>query len=94
IKISPVAISRLGKSPMGEAFLEGLGKMIKTHPGRNGLHSLRGALVLAAADSEGLTVTYSHTLIEDYSVGVCHILDMCSMSSKTSLNLTLILLIS
>ncbi|AOY80501.2 alpha/beta hydrolase [Moorena producens JHB] len=56
IKISPVAISRLGKSPMGEAFLEGLGKMIKTHPGRNGLHSLRGALVLAAADSEGLTI--------------------------------------
>ena len=53
--VSPTTISRLTKMPMGEDFLEQLGTAIYTHPERNGLYAIRSALILAAADSEGLT---------------------------------------
>ena len=54
-EVSPVTVSRLTNMPMGEKFLRQLGKVIYTHPGRNGLYALRAALILAAADAEGLT---------------------------------------
>ena len=40
---------------MREDLLEQLREVIYTHPGRNGLYAIRSALILAAADSEGLT---------------------------------------
>lgn len=53
--VSPVTISRMTNMPMGEDFLEQLGTAIYTHPERNGLYAIRSALILAAADEEGLT---------------------------------------
>ena len=54
-EVSPVTVFRVTKMPMGEQFLRQLGEVIYTHPGRNGLYAIRSALILAAADSEGLT---------------------------------------
>ena len=53
--ISPTTVFRMTKMPMGEQFLKQIGEVIYTHPGRNGFLALRSALILAAADSEGLT---------------------------------------
>ena len=54
-EFSPATVFRLTKMPMGEDFLRQIGEVIRTHPGRNGLYAIRSALILAAADSEGLT---------------------------------------
>ena len=53
--VSPITVSRLTNMPMGEKFIQQLGEVIYTHPGRNGLYAIRAALILAAADAEGLT---------------------------------------
>ncbi|MGK7949937.1 MAG: alpha/beta hydrolase [Xenococcaceae cyanobacterium] len=53
--VSPATISRMTNMPMGEDFLRQLGTAIYTHPERNGLYAIRSALILAAADAEGLT---------------------------------------
>ena len=54
-KVSPYTMFRLTRMPMGERFLQQIGQVISTHPGRNGFYAIRSALVLAADDSEGLT---------------------------------------
>ena len=53
--VSPTTVFRVANMPMGEQFLRQLGEVIYTHPGRNGFYAIRSALILAAADSEGLT---------------------------------------
>ncbi len=53
--VSPTTVFRVTKMPMGEQFLRQMGEAIYTHPGRNGLYAIRSSLILAAADSEGLT---------------------------------------
>ncbi len=55
-KLSPTTVFRVTKMSMGEQFLNQIGEVIYTHPERNGLYAIRSALILAAADSEGLTV--------------------------------------
>ena len=54
-KVEVKDVYRLTNMPMGEKFLKGLGEVIYTHPQRNGLHAIRAALILAAADPEGFT---------------------------------------
>ena len=54
-EVSPTTMFRVTKMPMGEDFLRQIGEVIYTHPGRNGIYAIRSALILAAADSEGLT---------------------------------------
>ena len=53
--VSHVTVSRMTNMPMGEDFLKSIGKAIYTHPDRNGIYAIRSALILAAADAEGLT---------------------------------------
>ncbi len=52
--VGPAMVSRLTKMHLGEQFLKQMGEVVYTHPGRNGLYAIRSALILAAADSEGL----------------------------------------
>ncbi|PMB20019.1 hypothetical protein CEN45_17890 [Fischerella thermalis CCMEE 5198] len=52
---TPVAVSQLMYSPIGEEYIRQYGAMIKTRTGQNGFYAIRSALVLAAADPEGLT---------------------------------------
>jgi predicted dienelactone hydrolase len=56
LNLSPVAISQFFYSPQGEAILEKLSDLIQTQARQPGFYGIRAALILAAADSEGLTV--------------------------------------
>ena len=54
--VEPLMISRFFNSKIGEALLERTGKHIQIDGGRNGKYALRGALVTAAFDEEGLSL--------------------------------------
>lgn len=53
---SPVAVSQFLYSEQGEILLEQLGEVIRTESNLSGFYAIRSALILAAADPEGLTV--------------------------------------
>ncbi|MGK7917054.1 MAG: alpha/beta fold hydrolase [Prochloraceae cyanobacterium] len=55
-RLSQLKIYRLTHLDIGEALLKELGKLIKTHPQRNGFYALRAALGKAAANPEGWTI--------------------------------------
>ncbi len=54
--VSPTLVSQVTYSPIGEDLIQRLGSLIRTESRQNGFFALRGALILAAADPEGLTV--------------------------------------
>ncbi|MBE9167483.1 alpha/beta hydrolase [Pleurocapsales cyanobacterium LEGE 06147] len=54
--VNPVQIYRFFNTLMGEALLIRFGNLIQLQGGLNGFYGLRGALILAAADPEGLSV--------------------------------------
>jgi len=56
INLSPVAVSQFLYTPQGEALLQRLGQIVKTESRQPGFYALRSALVLAAADPQGLTL--------------------------------------
>ncbi len=56
VDLSPIAVSQFFYSPIGETLLERLGELIQTPARLSGFYSIRGALILAAADSQGLTL--------------------------------------
>ncbi|WP_052055718.1 alpha/beta fold hydrolase [Myxosarcina sp. GI1] len=56
LDISPVTVSRLTNMPMGEDYLKRVGQIVSTHRKRNGMYALRSALILAAADPDGLSL--------------------------------------
>lgn len=53
---SPVAVSQFLYSDQGELLLQQLGEVIRTESNLSGFYALRSALILAAADADGLTV--------------------------------------
>lgn len=55
-ELSPVAISQFLYSPPGEILLKRLGSVIQSESGLSGFSALRAALILASADSQGLTL--------------------------------------
>lgn len=54
--LSPVAVSQFLYTPSGETLLQRLGQVIQTESRQPGFYALRSALILAAADPEGLTL--------------------------------------
>jgi predicted dienelactone hydrolase len=56
VEISPVTVAQFLYTPQGEVLLERLGRVIQTKARQPGFYALRAALILAAADPEGLTV--------------------------------------
>ncbi|MBW4640298.1 MAG: alpha/beta hydrolase [Gloeocapsa sp. UFS-A4-WI-NPMV-4B04] len=54
--LSAVATSQFLYTPVGETLLQRLGQVIQTESRQPGFYALRGALILAAADPEGLTL--------------------------------------
>ena len=56
IEVSPATLSRFLYSASGEVLLQYLGNLIQTDSRLNGFYALRSAVVLAAADAEGLTL--------------------------------------
>ena len=55
-KVTPTLVSQFSYSPLGEKVVQRLGELIQTDKQMNGFYAIRGALILAAADPEGLTV--------------------------------------
>ncbi|MEL6333596.1 MAG: alpha/beta hydrolase, partial [Cyanobacteria bacterium J06626_26] len=55
-ELSPVTLSQVLYSPLGETWLGRLGDVIQTESWQNGARGLRGALILAATDEAGLTL--------------------------------------
>jgi len=55
-EVAPVVISQLTYSPMGERVFQKPGDIIRTDSRQNGLYAFRAALILAAADPQGMTV--------------------------------------
>ncbi len=56
IELNPVAIYKFTRFPIGEIVLKNLGTAIKADVNKNGFFALRGALVQAALDDDGLTL--------------------------------------
>lgn len=56
IDLKPVTIAQFLYTPIGEALLQRLTRVVGIKSGVPSFHALRGALILAAADPEGLTV--------------------------------------
>jgi len=55
-EVDPVLASRFAYTSSGRQLLTEAGELIQTPSGHNGLYALRAALVLAAADPEGLSI--------------------------------------
>ncbi len=56
INLGPVEVSQFLYTPIGETLLQRLGTVIQTEAGQPGFYALRAALILAAADPQGLTL--------------------------------------
>ena len=56
IELGPVEVSQFLYSSIGETLLQRLGQIIQTQGRQPGFYALRAALILAAADPEGLTL--------------------------------------
>jgi hypothetical protein len=56
LKVSHIALNQLSYTGMGEKLLRDLGRVIQTETGDNGFFALRGALTLAAAEPQGLSL--------------------------------------
>ncbi|WP_414563792.1 MULTISPECIES: alpha/beta hydrolase [unclassified Anabaena] len=54
--VSPTLVSQVTYSPIGEDLIQRMGDLLLTESRQNGFSALRGALILAAAEPEGLTV--------------------------------------
>ncbi len=68
LDVSPEVISQISYSLMGERTLRELGQIIRTHNNLDGFHALRGSLLLAASDPEGMTVVNVLRRFPGYSV--------------------------
>ena len=56
IELSPVAVSQFLYTPIGETLLQRLGEVVQTEARQPGFYALRSAMILAAADPDGLTL--------------------------------------
>lgn len=55
-EINPVAVAQFLYTPQGEILLRRLGRVIQSESRQEGFFAIRAALILAAADREGLTL--------------------------------------
>ncbi|MBH8563856.1 alpha/beta hydrolase [Nostoc sp. CENA67] len=74
--VTPTLVSQVTYSPIGERVLQRLGNLLLTESHKNGFYALRGALIIAAADKEGLTIVNllrrfpSNTIRLNYTEGL------------------------
>jgi hypothetical protein len=55
LDINPVQLSRFFNTSLGKDALSRIGRLVTIQGGRNGVHAIRGAMISAALDPEGLT---------------------------------------
>ncbi|MBW4643445.1 MAG: alpha/beta hydrolase [Goleter apudmare HA4340-LM2] len=86
--VTPTLVSQVTYSPIGEQVLQRLGELVLTDSRRNGFYALRGALILAAADPEGLTVVNflrkfpTETLRLNFTEGLKIVADLSELLKK------------
>lgn len=68
LPVNPTTVSQFTYSRIGERVLEQLGQILQTESGIHGFKALRAALILAAADPEGLTVVNMLRLFPSRSI--------------------------
>ena len=68
--VSPVAVSQVTYSSIGEDFLSRLGQVIQTPSGLNGEQAIRAALIVAASQPEGMSVL---NILEAFPTAGIHI---------------------
>ena len=56
LQFNPLTIANFSNSTVGETVIRNFGKGIRTETNQNGFLALRGAIIAAAFDSEGLTI--------------------------------------
>lgn len=56
VDVTPLAVSQFLYSPLGQILLQRVGQIIQTQSGQPGFYAIRSALILAAAEPEGLTL--------------------------------------
>ena len=56
LEANPLSIAKFSNSTIGEATIANFGKGIRADVDKNGFYALRGAIIAAAFDSEGLTI--------------------------------------
>ena len=56
LELDPLSIAKFSNSTIGEAVIKNFGKGIKADANLNGFYALRGAIIAAAFDPQGLTV--------------------------------------
>ncbi|MEM7592023.1 MAG: alpha/beta hydrolase [Cyanobacteria bacterium P01_A01_bin.83] len=56
LELDPLTISKFSNSSVGEAVIKNFGKAIRVDSNLNGFYALRGAMIAAAFDREGLTI--------------------------------------
>ncbi len=55
-EVTPTLVSQFTYSPIGENVLQRLGELVQTQSRQNGFYALRSALILSAADRDGLSI--------------------------------------
>ncbi|MEM6611880.1 MAG: alpha/beta hydrolase [Cyanobacteria bacterium P01_C01_bin.72] len=74
LKLEPLAIAKFSNSTVGKITIQNFGKGIRGNSGgnsqRNGFYALRGAIIAAAFDQEGLTPL---NLLEHYPLDTVHL---------------------
>ncbi|MEN9870897.1 MAG: hypothetical protein RLZZ171_1885, partial [Cyanobacteriota bacterium] len=56
LEFKPLTIAKFTNSTVGEILIKNFGKGIRSQVNRNGFYALRGAMIAAAFDDEGLTL--------------------------------------
>ncbi|MBE9049774.1 alpha/beta hydrolase [Nostocales cyanobacterium LEGE 11386] len=86
--VTPTLVSQVTYSPIGEDVVQRLGDLLLTDSRQNGFYALRGALILAAADPEGLTVVNllrkfpSRTIRLNFTAGLKIVDDLSQVLKK------------
>ena len=82
-QLDPILVSRFFKSQIGEDILTRLGNSIKIQGGRNGKYALRGAILTAAFDSEGLSlINFFRKLPTNIQFDLVEILKLSNLTQK------------
>jgi hypothetical protein len=70
LEFKPLTIAKFTNSTVGEILIKNFGKGIRSQVNRNGFYALRGAMIAAAFDDEGLTII---NLLHHYPLETVHL---------------------
>lgn len=80
IEVSPTAVGQFLYTEPGKVLLQRLGNIVRSPSGLSGFHALRGAIILAAASPDGLSLinVLEHLPLRDMRVNLGQVLDLAN----------------